>query len=187
MNKARLLACPSCLRHVRVTEDTCPFCAGAVPASFRNLPAPRPPTRRLSRAALYAFGATSIGLVTACSGSVTNIPGDSGTDGSGEEAGQPLYGAAPAYGAFPEGGGDEMSHTLYGLPSDAEPPPDDGPIMADAAYGLPGDAGLPDGFDPDAIAPAYGLSGDAEPPFDAEPPPPTDDGGIAAYGTPPMH
>jgi hypothetical protein len=172
MNKARLLACPSCLRHVRVTEDACPFCASGIPASFRDLPMPRPPARRLSRAALYAFGATTIGLATACSGSVTNIGGDAAPDGSGEEAGQPLYGGpTPAYGApapVPDAS-DEMVGVLYGLPGDAEP--------------------APDAFGPDAITPAYGISGDAEPPFDAEPPPDADamDGGIAAYGLPPMH
>jgi hypothetical protein len=179
MNKARLLACPSCSRHVRATESACPFCAGSIPASFRDLPAPRPPGRRLSRAALYAIGATSLGLATACSGSVSNI-GDASPDGSGEEAGQPLYGAAPAYGAFPEGGGDEMGHTLYGLPADAEPPFD--------AISPPDASAPPDAFDPDAITPAYGLSGDAEPPPDAEPPDgDAMDGGIAAYGLPPMH
>ena len=174
MNKARLLACPSCLRHVRVTENACPFCAAAIPVSFRDLPLPRPPARRLSRAALYAFGATTIGLATACSGSVTNIGGDAAPDGSGEEAGQPLYGApAPAYGAPtpPQDAGDELIGVMYGLPipTDAEPPPD--------ALG------------PDAISPAYGISIDAEPPFDAEPPPDGDamDGAVAAYGLPPMH
>ncbi len=56
----RLLPCPSCARHVRVSEASCPFCTAALPLSHRRAgPAPLP-KRRLGRAALAAFGAAAI-------------------------------------------------------------------------------------------------------------------------------
>lgn len=48
-----LLPCPSCARHVRRSETSCPFCACTL--SLAHAP-PRPmPTERLGRAALMAF------------------------------------------------------------------------------------------------------------------------------------
>jgi len=67
MGTNRLLACPSCGRHVRSAESTCPFCESLLPANFANACTPQPPGLRLSRAALYALGATSLTLASACS------------------------------------------------------------------------------------------------------------------------
>jgi hypothetical protein len=47
--KARLLACPSCSRHVRISEIACPFCEARLPESFGSGPAPVPPPAGLSR------------------------------------------------------------------------------------------------------------------------------------------
>jgi hypothetical protein len=175
MNGARLVACPSCLRHVRAREDLCPFCAAAIPAFLRNEPAPRAPTRRLSRAALYALGATSLGLVTACSGSVNGIGNE---DASADE-----FRPEPAYGGGPVSF-DATPPEDAGPPEDALPDQIIGPAYGGPVDAEPVDAISPDGG-PDAIGPVYGAPPDAEPfdagEFDA------DAGGIASYGLPPMH
>jgi hypothetical protein len=130
MTDARLLPCPSCARHVRVSEGTCPFCAAALPASLRSQPLPRSPGTRLSRAALYAFGASATALA-ACGGTGSTL-GDAGRDGS-DQIGMPVYGgpvvdggedAFPtvdaAYGGPPQDAADAAADVtnapLYGLP-----------------------------------------------------------------------
>ena len=55
-----LAPCPSCSRHVRTSEATCPFCAASV--SLIAI-APRSQVERLGRAALFSVFAAS---VTAC-------------------------------------------------------------------------------------------------------------------------
>ena len=72
MGTKRLLACPSCGRHVRIAELACPFCEAPLPLSFANAIIPQvasgaPPGIRLSRGALFALGATSLTLAAACS------------------------------------------------------------------------------------------------------------------------
>ena len=62
MTKAHLRPCPRCSRHVRVSEEACPFCGNSLDASFRSAPAPVPPSRRLSRAALFAYGTGALVL-----------------------------------------------------------------------------------------------------------------------------
>jgi len=182
MNKARLLACPACQRHVRSSEAVCPFCAASIPISFKDAPPPRAPTRRLSRAALYAFGATSLTLATACSGSVTDVEDN---DASADVAPDQGVGPTPSYGApgmpieagppEPDGG----VGPVYGAPADAEPPLD-GPQGPDS--GLEGGVGPVYGSPPhDAAIPPKEAS---IPPFDASL---FDGGGIASYGLPPVH
>jgi hypothetical protein len=63
----RLLACPFCGRHVRIAESACPFCESPLPPDFAEATLPQAPGTRLSRAALFALGATSLTLATACS------------------------------------------------------------------------------------------------------------------------
>lgn len=65
MTTARLAACPSCARHVRTDEGRCPFCAAALPESFRGTPVVEAPSMRLSRAALYAVGVGALSLSAA--------------------------------------------------------------------------------------------------------------------------
>lgn len=57
-----LAPCPSCTRHVRVSESACPFCGQAVALEARAQPMP---LERLSRAALFAFSA-SVAMASGC-------------------------------------------------------------------------------------------------------------------------
>jgi hypothetical protein len=59
----RLLPCPSCRRHVRSTETSCPFCAVAL--AFAEPPPLPSPVGRLTRAAVFAGAA----LASACGSS----------------------------------------------------------------------------------------------------------------------
>jgi hypothetical protein len=91
----QLVPCPQCNRHVRKTESRCPFCGNGV--SLAHVPSPVLPSRRLGRAATFAFGATFMGA--------TSIAGCSDdNDGPGTA----IYGGPPAAGAggesFQEGG-----------------------------------------------------------------------------------
>ena len=159
--KARLLACPGCARHVRVSEKTCPFCSSPVPESFASAPEPRRPTGRLSRAALYAFSATSLTLATVACGSSLSGSSDSGSE--------------PEHKSTADGPGEMDVQAAYGAPADAGEPVD----------------GEPDGAgEPDAITAAYGLPADAGmdvtiTPKDAGHDAAHDSGLMAAYGLPP--
>ena len=142
MSDARLLPCPSCERHVRASEEACPFCAAALPERPAPAPLPRTPAVRLSRAAMFALGATAA-AVAACSssGPVYGGPADSGGapgDSGRQDAPvpQPIYGGPPV-----DSGGD-------------------GPFLADAAYGGPLKDAASDADGGDAEggpAPAYGA------------------------------
>lgn len=99
----QLLPCPSCARHVRRTESTCPFCSATI--SLAGLPARRAPAERLGRAATLAFGAAVATSVAACSSpaptpgtdaatndaaTVTDDTGTGETDGGGVDAASPV-------------------------------------------------------------------------------------------------
>ncbi len=128
-----LAPCPCCQRHVRVSESACPFCCAAIDLSY--VPEPLLPSRRLGRAALFAFGATLAASLstTACggqsesdkgtggasggSGGSTGGTGGSGgsTGGSGGSTGGSGGDAGAGFGGF------AGAQTLYGLPVDAGP------------------------------------------------------------------
>lgn len=140
MANVRLAACPSCARHVRLSEATCPFCARALPAVLRAAPAPQPPATRLSRNGLYVFGVASVALSSACGGEfiaskqIEDAQPDAVEDGF----------IAPLYGLVPYDAGPDHHAWLppYGIspPLDAGPVPDaepDGFFGGDAAYGGP--------------------------------------------------
>lgn len=101
-----LAPCPACGRHIAIDETTCPFCAAALPDSFRQANAcRRSPPGRLSRAARLAAGAALIGVQASCSGSAygTSAPYDAAVadtitiaDGNTNDSAVALYGAAPA-------------------------------------------------------------------------------------------
>ncbi|HEY7374716.1 MAG TPA: hypothetical protein VIF57_21305 [Polyangia bacterium] len=59
---ACLAPCPACQRHIASSETTCPFCAAALPESFRCQPARALPPGRLSRAAMVAAGAALVSV-----------------------------------------------------------------------------------------------------------------------------
>jgi hypothetical protein len=97
---ARLFACPSCARHVRLTEVRCPFCGAPCPDSFASSAEPVRPPRGLSRAGLVRFNAAA----GVCLGVALVIALSCSTEGSVPPG--VLDGAAPncAYGKVPDGG-----------------------------------------------------------------------------------
>lgn len=115
-----LLQCPSCERHVRASEDACPFCGTQIDDALRISSAPRAPVGRVGRAALLGFAprAAAIGAALATSLGVAGChesavpaygapaPEDAGTADAGtmldaapettDTGGPvPLYGGAP--------------------------------------------------------------------------------------------
>jgi hypothetical protein len=83
---SRFVVCPACERHVRRTDDRCPFCEAAIPEAVRKASAPVLPAG-LSRAQAYAFRAAVLaGAATIACGSDSETPGP-GTGGSGASAG----------------------------------------------------------------------------------------------------
>jgi hypothetical protein len=127
MSNSHLSPCPSCARHVRIRETSCPFCGHVLSAEFRSQ-APRralPAGLRLSRGALYAASATTLATAVACSS--VDAPVDAGRRDSGAKAdsgSDDEY--APAYGAPPVDDDDDDS----GLKVDSGPP--DGGDESDA-------------------------------------------------------
>lgn len=130
-----LVPCPDCGRHVFAgASAACPFCGVALPDDLRTRAIPAA-TRRLTRAATYAFTASL--TVAACSSGGSGTLGDAGAVDSGRDDG----GIAPAYGAPFDAG----VAPLYGMPADAGhldgggDADDGGPAVL---YGLPpSDAG----------------------------------------------
>jgi hypothetical protein len=151
MSQAHLIPCPDCARHVRAFESLCPFCASAIPETLRAGVPARRPTGRLTRAALYTFGATSLTLAAACSSTsepsgTSDAASDvSQADGTGSPDAIAHYGCPPAD-CNPDAESDvhEIFDAIpaYGAPGDAHLPPEDAGTDADsgvsAAYGAPG-------------------------------------------------
>lgn len=107
-----LAPCPACSRHVKTTEERCPFCAGALPQSFAGAATPAA-SGRLTRAAAFAFTATL--AVTGCStGTTPNPVKDAATTGP-DDAGSPIaeYGASPIDAGPDDSGG---TGAKYGAP-----------------------------------------------------------------------
>jgi hypothetical protein len=111
-----LAPCPACKRHVATDETTCPFCAAALPDSFRDAVLCRKPRGRLGRAAMVVAGAALVGA-EACSNSIV-----------------PAYGISPpppdagADTSMSDGNVSDSVVALYGAPAaaaSAEAPPDD--------------------------------------------------------------
>jgi hypothetical protein len=80
--KPPLRPCPSCSRHLRAVETTCPFCGHALPVGFADVPQPVFPKTRLTRAAIFALGA-ALGSAPACDGDLPTV--DGAADGSGRD------------------------------------------------------------------------------------------------------
>jgi hypothetical protein len=126
-----LRPCPSCSRHVRISEAACPFCAARFDDAFRaEEPRPRAPTARLTRAALFALSTGAAGMTTACGGQVSG-PGTQ-VDASEGDATSAAEGSAAA------DGGSDASGLLTGNDSGAGA--DGGSTVTeahDATYGVP--------------------------------------------------
>ncbi len=124
---ASLEPCPSCARHVRVDETSCPFCSATMPEGFgaRSTAAPEGPA--LTRAAILFVGAAA---VAGCSSSSTPNPmpmplyGPAPVDGSVQDA--PYDGPVALYGPAPVDAGADSP-----LPAPADGP---GPVR-DAGNG----------------------------------------------------
>jgi hypothetical protein len=90
---ARLLACPACSRHIRLTETRCPFCGVTCPDSFASTPAPVPPPDGLSRAERSGYARTAARVAaTVGSGAAIAIALSCSRDDDNERA---FYGAPP--------------------------------------------------------------------------------------------
>ncbi len=138
MFDAMFAPCPSCRRHVRVDEASCPFCGSALAA----LDATPDATTRMSRARLFVF-ATTLGV------SAATLACPKETDGGGGGGGgivQP-YGAPPRPPEPVDAATNEQPETsAIAPPATIEPPPPataptpgakPGPGAPAAAYGAP--------------------------------------------------
>ena len=130
---SQLAPCPHCQRHVRASEQSCPFCAGSL-AGARLRARPEVATRGLSRASIFALGAS----MAAAAGGTALLDGcaaepDPEDDDSSQ---QPIYGAPVQDAGIVRndaggGGGPGGPAPVYGAP-----------VQTDAGSNLPGkDAG----------------------------------------------
>jgi hypothetical protein len=105
---SQLIPCPSCNRHVRKTESSCPFCATSLAlAGVPDAPLPR---NRLGRAATFAFGATLAGAA-ALVGCGSDDEGKEGGGGAG------AGGTASTAGTSSGNGGSGTVGPVYGAPA----------------------------------------------------------------------
>lgn len=142
-----LVPCPSCQRHVRASEASCPFCASALPAALVAQAVPAA-TQRMKRAAAFAFTAS---LALAGCGDTTTPPAD-----------------AAAVDSATDSSTDSSTDTAPADSSTDTGPADNGGMMA--LYGLPpADAGS-DASAPDAAADAATDNGGSAALYGAPPP-----------------
>lgn len=73
--------CPSCGRHVKITEGSCPFCRSALPEGFEAFAYPTT-NKRLHRAAIAALGAS---LALAGCGASTSPADSAGSDSATQQ------------------------------------------------------------------------------------------------------
>lgn len=154
-----LQPCPACSRHIRITEESCPFCAASV-VGLLKAPAPLKFPGRMSRAALIT--ASTLAAVSACAGEDDGDDQGSGgamTDSGGSEmgtggdemgAGGVVYGTPPSGGADQGTGGDAAGSggLDVGVPEYGISP----------AGGNPGTGGEPaTGTGGDIVGPVYGA------------------------------
>jgi hypothetical protein len=120
-----LAPCPSCTRHVRVSETLCPFCATTLPTDIAARGARPRVATRLARAGIFAVGTA---VAAATSAACSSAPG-------ADAGGMPDMTVADT--------GPGGLDAAYGGPPDLGPV-DMGPGGIDAAYGGPPDLGTPD-------------------------------------------
>lgn len=121
---SHFVLCPSCKRHVRPAETSCPFCSSALPDELRNADAlPRPPSG-LSRARAYAFRAAivaSVAGVGAACGSDDESPGpgdgSAGTTSTGGSGGTTSTGGSSGSATGGSSGDDAGSGGTAGTAS----------------------------------------------------------------------
>jgi hypothetical protein len=146
-----LVPCPSCNRHVRKLEASCPFCSAEL--SLTHLAPPTLPRARLSRAATFAFGASL--AVAACGGDTEEGKRGGGGSGgmsssgssSGGSAGTSIAGdlntggsAVALYGGPPAGSGGNDNTAGGTVPPYGTPPAaGGGPVPIYGAAPTPND------------------------------------------------
>lgn len=108
-----LRPCPQCTRHIKSSESACPFCNAVLDSEFAHY-SHTLPNKRMSRAALVAFGAAV--ALTGCAASTMAGDANQGQDAVVQND-QPN--------AMPD-----VSVAAYGLP-----PPEDGGVAP--PYGIP--------------------------------------------------
>jgi len=152
MSKSHLRPCVGCERHIRVIEAVCPFCRLEQSAAFRAAPAPVAPRTRLTRAAMFALGTSTLAIATGCGSSsdATKTIDDGGN--AGLDTGTDAPSSVAAYGGpglpidagpnTPKDGGtqdfDALGGAAYGGPGqpiDEDAGDSGGNEMVDAAYG----------------------------------------------------
>ena len=130
--------CPSCARHVRTNESSCPFCATALEASSDAPKNVAPLARGLTRAAILFAGATTIagcggetsgssgasssGASSSGSSGATSSSGASSSSSSGATSTVAVYGPAPI-----DAGIDDVDSGLQKKDSGVGPAPSYGP------------------------------------------------------------
>ncbi len=90
----RLHPCPSCARHIRVTEKACPFCDSALVEWTPQAKVVRLPARLTRAAILFASATATTTAATSCGGKEEPSAFQDGPPPI-TEAGAALYGAAP--------------------------------------------------------------------------------------------
>jgi hypothetical protein len=135
-----LVPCPSCARHVRCSEESCPFCKSAIPAGL--VPVPRAP-HRLARGAAFMFASTLVAVTGCSSDTTTTTPPTDAVADDGSPA--PKYGL-PSDSAFDA---DDVLDDGTPVVKYGGPPVDSGP---DTTGDTDTDTGSP--------APKYGLPAD---------------------------
>ncbi len=107
--------CASCQRHISLAESDCPFCGNVVDEAELTTRAVPGPSRRLSRAAIFVFGATV--ALAACGDDTSeddgqtsmsggNMGGQGGVAGDNGSVGG-MYGAPGGFGPFGGYGGTD--------------------------------------------------------------------------------
>jgi hypothetical protein len=93
-------ACPTCTRHIKVEEATCPFCGGATPEGFGAAAKPRGPAP-LSRAAILFMSATAVTGVSAATACSSSSSSTGVSDAGAKDSGNEDTGLVAAYGPAP--------------------------------------------------------------------------------------
>ncbi|MBL8608817.1 MAG: hypothetical protein JNL38_15945, partial [Myxococcales bacterium] len=118
-----LAPCPSCARHLRASEEACPFCGAAVAGKLSPLPGT---SKRLTRAAAFAFTASLAAVA--------------GVHCGDDDAGGSSSGKTPTVDSGAEGGSGGQPGPMYGAPAPDAGRDAAGDAASDAASDASGDA-----------------------------------------------
>lgn len=98
-----LVPCTSCRRHLRCTEEVCPFCRTARSPTQPH-PASSVSSGRMSSLAVITFRAAAIGAALAACGGTVRDEDDDEKDAAAGRSGQGTAGAGGTQGTNPRGG-----------------------------------------------------------------------------------